>query len=1122
MQASTDAFAAVIGSNEMVVDHTVTVQLPVFRTNLIANPNFEYGLTGWTGVGGATFVRSSAQKFSGDQSLLVTWPASSGLLQQVTTTFVAKPGTVYTVSGYVQLVGAATNVELICDGNVGTSTTASGVWQRLSCTFTATDTSVTVEFTSPAATLAGMQCYIDAVMAEGDTAVVGTYFDGDSLADLNICANPSFEQPILPEWWTPVACTAEQDNTWAVDGDYSCVLTPNVFATPAYLAAGGDYLAGVMRSGLVAGNTYTISATINVPVALTGGFAADACRIVIGWDIGAGPVITLSPQGPIGGGTQRLTVTATIPANATAAFIWLTNGYTNSAPNIVRWDAVLVRRAPTDTGFFGGQRASANSWLGTPGNSASRLNVDPYPDATVAVESINVQRQMVTDMPDGTRLISGYPSATATVVLSGNMDPTDETKTAASVFAPYDSRNPTYHGDDMDAPIVIQQGVYDGAGSEQFTTFTGGVDDVLVDSEAETVTLTCLDGRNRLRPTVTLPSIAYQSAYTGNSPGLTGGYVLDYLLRQNGIYSSPPARDKAFFYASCHGSAWPELVGSPVASQPPFAAMAQSQLTDPVTFAVAGEPADYMALMFPGVWSQQVVLNPVVQNFPYVSGIHPNIGASGGWYFDGWLNADATQDGSLGLNRAGLNALVSSPIFGSAYIGWAWNYGDAAAVVTLNVNRVAGSASKNIAGAAMSTSAWHHVSILVTFTGSTTATVTSTIDGVTTVNAITGLPAVGVEATMSLSNFEWTGLADSVQMTLEATPTPVRAFYPTAYLDASLSPLIAMVDTAGQDPWDVIQSLAEAEQGVSGLDERGIFKSRNRTNLLAAASARTVTSTKSLKTLQTDVGKSTLANHVTASVNALELSQPVEVWSAPSPIRVAAHGTYQVLVSVSDTVLTPQAPDSGYIGVPGVVGTTYWRASKSIAGNTAVSSGVHVASISISATTLRITITNSNSFPVYMVSPSTLSDVSAGTPYVFVGGQNVLAPTTGVTASSVWQPSIDARGEVALQLPDNPWRQDSAAAQQLTDDDVADLYRPRPIITDLTIVADPRLQIPDRITVLDPDGTMMADDVVLSGITTTDSATDWTQALTARAIGNPGDWVMGVPGRAELGSTTYS
>lgn len=1124
MQAASAAFAAVIEGQDVVVEHDITIRLPIFRTNLCLNPSFEYGLTGWLAAGGAAIAQSSVQKIQGDKSMLITWPTAGNEVAFAFMATQAPAGTVYTLSCWVFVPTGSSPVRLAADNApIGTSTqsTVTNAWQRLSYTFTAVDSSFAIGILNTGST-AGQQCYVDGMLLEADTATTGSYFDGDSLPDLNLCANPSFEQPLLPEWWTATNCDAEQDDTWSVDGDFSASLTPNSGSNVTYISAGGDFAAGVFRCGLVPGNTYTISATVNVPAALTGSASAFPVCILASW-LASGTHTQASPSGPVAGGTQRLSVTFTLPANATAAWIELWNGYPNTAANVVRWDAVLVRRAPTDTGYFGGQRPSANAWLGAPGNSISQLNVDPYPDATMAVESITVEREITTDMPAGTRLISGYPTATATVVLSGNMDPTDENTNAAAVFGPYASlQNPTYHSDDIDSPVVIMQGVYNGAGTELLTVFTGGVDDVLVDPEAGTATLTCLDGRNRLRPTVVLPSVAYLSTYLDYAPGLSSHYVMDLLLRQNGIYTSPPARPNCFLYASMHGSVWPEVYTAPPASSgfTPSAIMAQNNLSDPVTFALSGAPQDYLALMTPGVWSPQVCYSPILTGFGLVGGHVPSLGSAGGFYFEGWLKADSTQDGTTGQSRAGVSS--SGATFGSMDLSWAWNQGDAATVTSLTLTRVAGSSSKVIAGAAMSTDAYHHVAILVAFTGSTTATVTSTIDGVTTVNNITGLAAVGAEGAMTLANFGFIGWADSVQMTTETAPVPIRSFYPTAYLEASANPLIAMVDTTGMDPWTVIQQLAEAEQGVFGQDEQGVFRFRNRANLLAQPSGRVVSSKASLKTLQTDVGKSTLANHVTASVNALELSPGQAVWAATDPIYVAAHKTSTFLVSTTGTTLYPQALDFGYTASANIPGQTSWRASTSKAGATAVTSGILVSSVSISPTTLRVSIRNSNSFGVWMVSPAILTDVSAGTPFLYIGGQSAAAPATGVLASSVWQPSIDARSEVALPLPDNPWRQDATAAQQLTDDSVSDLYRPRPILENLTIVGDPRLRLLDRVTIQDPDGSQLAEDVVLSGIVMVDSATDWTQTLTARAIANPGDWLMGVKGRSETGQSTYS
>jgi len=64
------------------------------------------------------------------------------------------------------------------------------------------------------------------------------------------------------------------------------------------------------------------------------------------------------------------------------------------------------------------------------------------------------------------------------------------------------------------------------------------------------------------------------------------------------------------------------------------------------------------------------------------------------------------------------------------------------------------------------------------------------------------------------------------------------------------------------------------------------------------------------------------------------------------------------------------------------------------------------------------------------------------------------------------------------------------------------------------IVGDGRLQRGDRVTVIDPDVTGMSEDAF---ITRLGIESDWSMPLELRAVGDPGSWMIDLPGRSELG-----
>jgi hypothetical protein len=151
-----------------------------YRTNLIANPSLEVDAVGYAGTaagrpGTATVARSTVRAQVGTASLLVTWPTQAGnTAWQYNVDCVI--GKVYTASCYVWIVsGPAVKFgELFTGGTMSAATT--GVWQRVSYTWTAYST---VHFIGGEVTgsTAGQSVHMDALLVEEGPSLL-PYFDG--------------------------------------------------------------------------------------------------------------------------------------------------------------------------------------------------------------------------------------------------------------------------------------------------------------------------------------------------------------------------------------------------------------------------------------------------------------------------------------------------------------------------------------------------------------------------------------------------------------------------------------------------------------------------------------------------------------------------------------------------------------------------------------------------------------------------------------------------------------------------------------------------------------------------------------------------------------------------------
>jgi hypothetical protein len=738
----------------------------------------------------------------------------------------------------------------------------------------------------------------------------------------------------------------------------------------------------------------------------------------------------------------------------------------------------------------------------------------PYTDYSAAVESINIDEQLTTDMPDGTRSITGYPSRSATVQLAYGtvVDPADNAKTLGWLLNPQSVTSPLYRGNIWGALITIDLGVQlQGAATPEFVRkFTGTVDDYTVDAQAGTISLTCLDYRSKLRNVPQLPSFvgAPESNWNG-TPGLTAVYPVDYLLRTNGIHTVPAPHTGCVLFASMQGSAWPQISG-------------------PEVFANDDQDTPGTGLTTTGHFGQQVPPYPFVQ----ADVLSPlDIGSAGGWFFQCWVRMDAGWQVEVDLDSDASLSSFSALVF-------------TAATADLNTGRLAGPVNKTVTMPANSTG-WHLLAAQVTLTGSTTATVKVWVDSTSATTNITGLAAAdtgaNAQANVAVVKANVRGPLEAIQISSELAAVPDTAFVPTAVLDASLNTLTAMPAVTSKDSWGVMQQIARAEAGVAGFDETGIFRTKNRNTIKNQAVARTVNAMTSLKSLAQQVSGATFANRVQVPVSALQVSAPTWVWAAPDIIAVPAGGTVTRFVTTDNPVVDVPLHDSGVCPAgTSPDGNTYYRASNAPDGNGLnITYGVAITTVQLSPTTLKVSITNSRGGTIYLCTPLgagfPVSPSGETAPFLLIGGKFVTpVVTAGDDSTSGGQILADAQyppeseggaassaiGEVSVAFSVNEWQQDVDQAQALAEDTLIDLSVLRPLYRNVSIVADPRVQLADRVTVLDPDTSGVNADAMLIGSHISVGPADWNQTVDLRALDSPGTWLTDVAGRSEVGDTS--
>lgn len=148
------------------------------------------------------------------------------------------------------------------------------------------------------------------------------------------------------------------------------VVDPSGASNATYVSLDGD--SGALRSGMLANKTYTVKATIIVGAAQTGTLHANARKIVANTKVGAAAVVsTASAAGPASNGTANLSVTFTVPAGATEAYVQLWNG-SGTEGETVAWTDIMITEGAYAGPFIDGTTPNA-TWDGLVDDSTSTI-----------------------------------------------------------------------------------------------------------------------------------------------------------------------------------------------------------------------------------------------------------------------------------------------------------------------------------------------------------------------------------------------------------------------------------------------------------------------------------------------------------------------------------------------------------------------------------------------------------------------------------------------------------------------------------------------------------------------------------------------------------------------------
>jgi hypothetical protein len=754
-------------------------------------------------------------------------------------------------------------------------------------------------------------------------------------------------------------------------------------------------------------------------------------------------------------------------------------------------------------------------------------------DVNLALESCRIEAQSQTDVPDQVRMQSGFPTIAVTFTLSGYVGD----MSAADFFRRWNRDSPLWLSDALNAKVTVDIGLLpDGAAGTPELIRKGTV---FVDSYSckadGTVEFDCVDKAALLRA---IPSTRGLINIPPYNMGGTSEFLIDSALRavtrddpRLGFSSTwPDLRRRCVFAAGMRSSVAPEVGGVHIGVEP-----AEPMKQPKPTF---GTGVFGSALRL--VERERFIPNqPTVDELDsdhrreYSEHAFTTASTVGDDVFcEFWFGGDvpAAADG------AGLNLWI-----GTAFTDLSVPSPHGGVQVSISSDRIrvatVGDPGHHDWNTSIDWSTPRPVALQLNWpVGGGSLTGTIEVDGTT--HTITPITATRPDTGWSMIRMSKSAPGqrthiEAFQVSTETAATPsYHSFAPSAVLDKSLNPLLGVVYLDG-DTRQFFDDINTAEFAVGGFWEDGVYRTLNRKTIANAPVARSVTSAASLLDLTEANESAAVINHARVSgffSGTESITSPVQLnMGGAWRIRARATSIRTFTASASLWDINPtvrlQRDDEFYPGGASGNESTY-LASADPDGLAPHGGGLTITVKVVSPTRVRVTVRNRSNQDAWLVAPAThVGSYSVGSPSLYIGGGHAMflnGPDT-VEWSYPDDPTAGRFGDCLWEASGNSvnYIQDSDAANQLAVDVVTESYLPRPNLTGVAVVPDPRVQIADTIHLVDPDVTGVDDYARVFGWTLEFGGGQWDMTIDTRVLAPPGGWLLGYPGRSELGSTAY-
>lgn len=686
-------------------------------------------------------------------------------------------------------------------------------------------------------------------------------------------------------------------------------------------------------------------------------------------------------------------------------------------------------------------------------------------DLTSWISEWSTDRTATGDLPEEATTVEGYMAGELTLTLAGEHDTGSH---VMDVFGPYRAGSPLALTPLMGVPIVVDAGF---AGTVWTRVFTGQIRTISPNSSDRTVTVAALDPADLLRAHITLPAAGMDHTRwltLDHRFWINTQWVVDHILRANGIYASPPPGPgvNVQILATAHGSHAAEIgrssapgdVGGLPASPIP---------AGDTSWWVPGPP------QFGGALAARGAYNDVHgAGFAYwASDGGYQLAPGHGVGMAAWVKTGTDMPTDTGDAFKFLFAF--EPMIGAfddIRLMMAIRASDGGLSARVYVN---GSFVDGATRSQSDTDGWRYYGLHWEHRADGTTLISYRMDGSTQFFTVdTPAPTTSYAPRARLFGFTpvpWCDLQVWYAPQRPAGDWPGETHTSQATLGRGLNELAYMPDVANAESLDLLTEAVQSEYALAGFDESGHFEFRPRTTIDPSSVDLEITVDGSLLDLATTSSVDTVRNAVgiTATDGYFTFAASI-VRSDDDREFESGTGVTEHAVTLTGEVMAAPTLDVPHILEANLLDDELYLhgfvAVRADSPSTELPPGSGI-SVTFAATGPRAGVVTVRNFSAHPCRFATTS----GRPAMRVQGyQLVTRPPVVEQVTS--QGSVDLHGERVLPLDDTGWRQRPEPLREVAGGLLATLSNPLPVLRQVPILGDPRVQIGDVIRLRDPRG----------------------------------------------------